>query len=321
MKNNYVLLSAALSAVLSAVSCSRENVGEIRSSEMVKYPVTLSVEAPQSKISISELSGESKINCVYLYAFDRASGNVESVKRFDAGQTSLELKLSRGKKTIVAVANYDTAISVTDSTSLESSVVSLSTIRKDNVVMVGKTSVNVNGASSASIELKRRVAKICFSKLTTDFSAPAYKSSTFTVKDVYLSDVSSSFQLAGATSLPSTLNPSALSETLGGIIGDANLGINMSGSTSQKIDRAYFSAPDYGTHRARLIVAATLQGVVYYYPLTLPKLEANKVYTVSDFKITRPGALTPDENVDIDSCTLTITVRDWDTGEEISQTI
>lgn len=318
MKNKVISIAAfGLAAV--ATSCNLEKIETEQMSSML-YPVTLSINAPGSKMSSSALENESRLNDICLYAFDEG-GTVEYVKSFGAGQTELELKLSHGKKTVYAVANCGNVLDVADKASLESAVLQLGLNTKDNFVMTGSSPLEVKGASSAEIELKRCVSKIILNKITTEFTAPAYQSANFIIKDIYLANVSGSFQVSATDKVPSVLNPNGLSESLGGLVADPELNIRLNGNTSVPLNKIYFSAPDVGSHRTKLMIVAQLQNTTYYYPLTLPKLERNKVYTVTDFKITRPGADTPGEDVEIETCTVKITVREWDSGEEISQTI
>ena len=62
----------------------------------------------------------------------------------------------------------------------------------------------------------------------------------------------------------------------------------------------------------RLVVEATLDGRKYYYPVTMPKMESNKSYEISELKITRPGSDDPDKPIEIVDQDFKITVNPWD---------
>lgn len=72
-----------------------------------------------------------------------------------------------------------------------------------------------------------------------------------------------------------------------------------------------------------LVVALSIDGTLYYYPVALdagPGLIANESYDVS-MTITNLGVTTPDQPLLKGSATITVTVDAWDEGDEIIETL
>ena len=83
---------------------------------------------------------------------------------------------------------------------------------------------------------------------------------------------------------------------------------NLEGSTGM------YKGPEGGPwsiRPTRLVIEATLDGQLYYYPITLPSLEYNKSYEISNLVITRPGSDDPDMPVVGFDVPFHITVNDW----------
>ena len=75
-------------------------------------------------------------------------------------------------------------------------------------------------------------------------------------------------------------------------------------------------SPMWSPRNTRLVVEALLGEQKYYYPVTLPALEANKKYDVT-LSITRPGVESPDAMVDKYTSVFSIVAQDWDEGDAI----
>ena len=76
----------------------------------------------------------------------------------------------------------------------------------------------------------------------------------------------------------------------------------------------------WSPRHTRLVVEALLGDTRYYYPVTLPEIESNKIYDVN-LKITRPGSSLPDIEVDKFAVGFTVQVKDWEIGASVSEEI
>ena len=95
----------------------------------------------------------------------------------------------------------------------------------------------------------------------------------------------------------------------------------------------HFGGSSFSARRTRLIVECEYNGSTCYYPITLPGLnpdssrgvlERNKVYTITNLTLTRPGSPDPDTPGDqvssIQTCTFNITVQPWINGQTYTET-
>ena len=71
---------------------------------------------------------------------------------------------------------------------------------------------------------------------------------------------------------------------------------------------------------ARLVLEAVLGGVQYYYPISLPELKQNTRYHVT-LNIVRPGATSPEQDMDKYAVSFKINVEEWKGPENITETI
>ena len=76
----------------------------------------------------------------------------------------------------------------------------------------------------------------------------------------------------------------------------------------------------FTARKTRLVVAATISGTRYYYPVTINTPERNKAYTV-ELTITGLGSTDPDQPVSKGAITASVTVQGWQTGATYEETI
>jgi hypothetical protein len=76
----------------------------------------------------------------------------------------------------------------------------------------------------------------------------------------------------------------------------------------------------FTARKTRLVVAATISGTRYYYPVTISTPERNKAYTV-ELTITGLGSTDPDQPVSKGAITASVTVQGWQTGTTYEETI
>ena len=69
------------------------------------------------------------------------------------------------------------------------------------------------------------------------------------------------------------------------------------------------------------MIETVIRNVTYYYPIDLPQIAANHTYDVSEVIITRLGSTDPDKHVEVGTVSVTIKVKDWETGNTTEITI
>lgn len=217
-----------------------------------------------------------------------------------------------------------------------------------NFVMMGTKDVEITSATTVEIAVDRLAARVWVKKITKNFSAAGLQDSEFKIVRMYLTNVVNQINL-GRDFVPDATeaywyNMMQYDETAekvsekdkfilrtgcAGIVpgtrtepGSVDLAVenamyaypnptqsdNLEGSTGM------YTGPEGGPwsiRPTRLVIEATLDGQLYYYPITLPSLEYNKSYEISNLVITRPGSDDPDMPVVGFDVPFQITVNDW----------
>ena len=71
----------------------------------------------------------------------------------------------------------------------------------------------------------------------------------------------------------------------------------------------------------RLVVEASINGKLCYYPISISDIKNNHTYNISELVITRIGSENPDTPVSYSQATFTVTVNSWEEGSDTSVTI
>lgn len=329
MKKCFVkVVIAALSFIAIFAACQKEMVNGYSSNERA----TLRISVPMDETKVISDANDAQVNHyqVFLFKDDYSLEDYTS-------QTSPDVTLdcTMGKKYIVAMVNAPLMDDIMDYRTLTEKTSLLSDNSVGSFVMEGLTVIDVATTNPAKIAVPvtRKVAKVELSSLTVAIDMPQYSSLAFKVSSVYLINVSSEIQYFP---MQKTV-PVSWSNQLAFVSEDANdltyddMGdFQVTESTpyttkntfytyANLIDNDSFSTT-WSPRHTRLVVEAMLGDQVYYYPVTLPKLEQNKVYGVN-LKITRPGSFTPDARIDKFDADFQITVKDWVQGETVDEEI
>ena len=80
------------------------------------------------------------------------------------------------------------------------------------------------------------------------------------------------------------------------------------------------SAAQWSPRYTRLVVETTYKNNTYYYPVNIPDIQSNTVYTVS-MKITRLGSSSPDIPVKTTSGGIEVDIKEWEYAKEINEVI
>lgn len=292
--------------------------------------VTLDVSVPLSSgTKVTDVAGEATVNSLQVFVF-RKDGVLEAEARDDAN--TLSLSCTTGPKDVYAVANAPRITGINTLNSLKSKVSALSENSPTSFVMSGVKDVTLSGPTSVEIEVKRLVARVCIRKITNNFTLEQYRTGVVKIKGIYLLNVQSSFQYLG--DLPAltwtnlhSFNSNAIPDLL--YSGVMNTALNY--GTPYETSNYFYCYPNptaddtseagTGARFTRLVVELDINGKSYYYPVSIPGIERNKSYEITELKITRLGAASPDEPVSSLTATFTLKVLDWEPGATLDPTI
>lgn len=324
MKTKIFLAAAAAAAVLAGCDKNQNPVTVSHDvGETSKLSVCIPLDGRTRAAGTVDVAEEDKLNSAQVYVFSE-SGILESYKNSDTG--NVDLVCTRGEKTVVAMVNAPSASDISTLSGLRMRATSLSDNKAGSFVMYGEKSLSVDAASlSVTMEVRRYAAKVVIQKITNKMSLAQYQSSPIEVTGIYLINVASSVAIAGASAPASWANRQKNEATSNCHYYEKPSSLKIrynSSETNPHYFYCYFNptvedsdAEEWSLRHTRLVVETLISGRTYYYPITLPPIVANTVYTIGELTITRLGPTTPDVIGVIGDVSYTISVAPWETTE------
>lgn len=325
---------AAAVAMLSACE-GKETVEQLPD---VREKVSLEVVMSSSETTkVSGVGGdeEKSVSNYQVLVYDMSSRMLEAFATPKPTDTSVSLECTVGPKEVVVLAN---APDVSSKVSYDA-FVATSSYLKDNavgsLVMEGHTSCDITSAmSSVTVNIRRIVSKVVLEKVEVDFESDVYDDMDFVLKSAYLTNVAAEKKYLAKGEDPALwynkIVKSDATEVDGLVFGsleDAELQ-NPSVYADNHHFYCYpnpckedtFSAEEWSPRPTRLVVEAELDGELYYYPVSLPVLQQNTKYHVT-LRIVRPGATSPEQDMDKSTASFTIKIEEWEESNGITEII
>ena len=345
-------------AMAAAVLCSCDKNADCVPCEENQETGTLAVsllfdEGAQTKAVTSYTTSqtyEKQVNKVQIFVFDE-SGKINIYKDAGTTQSGISISTTTGKKTVWAVVNGPDLSEVASVSELEDAALDLaanSTNASTGFVMAGSTTCTVSAtAATANVSVSRLVARVALQRVTNQLP-DGY--GALTIDNVVLTNVAGNQNIAGDAAAATWYNKmgrkdgaTESSQIIDGTTNKASCEALTFKSVGQTVNHGsnltistpylFYSYPNSNTagstgwvnpftaRASRLVVTATIDGVKYYYPVTLDKkLERNKAYTV-EMTITGLGSTDPDKPIEKGGLTAAITVLDWVDGGSYEETL
>ena len=353
MKKTFSILALAAAVLCSCdknadcVPCQKAEENQ----ELATLSVSLGFDDPQTRAVTAYTTAhdyEKAVNSVQILVFD-ASGKINIYK--DAGTAVSDIKLSTtaGQKTVWAVVNGPDLSAVATLSALQAKAVDLSdnnTTKTVGFVMAGSTSCTVSATGgTAAVTVSRLVSRVALQKVTNSLPS-GY--GALKIDNVTLINVVGNQNLAGNASIATWYNKMGRKD--GGVQADIIDGstnkascpsltfaapaatVNNGAAHTPATPHLFYCYPNatsadangwvssFTARKTRLVVAATISGTRYYYPVTINTPERNKAYTV-ELTITGLGSTDPDQPVSKGAITASVTVQGWQTGATYEETI
>ena len=352
MKKTLLLMAAVVAMACSCdgekdcIPCQKEDQAE------ATLAVNLDLEDDaQTKATayVTAQPYETAINDVQVLVFD-SSGALNAYVDADTKTSGINIKTTTGSKTIYAVVNGPDLSSVTTIPELNAKTIDLgdnSITSTAGFVMAGSTSCNVSTSSqNVNVTVRRFVSRVALQKvnnaLPTSYGA-------MTINNVTLINVVGNQNLAGTASVSTWYNkmgrkdgatatgqiidgstyvashPTLTFKSVGSSVAN---GASLTPTTpylfycypnSTTTDATGWSS-SFTARKTRLVVAATIGGTKYYYPVVIDTPARNTAYTV-ELTITGLGSTDPDKPVQKGSITASVTVEGWAAGAVYNETI
>ena len=343
-------------AAIAAMACSCDKNSDCEPCQEAETKATLNVsldfeDEPQTRATsyVTAQTYETKVNDVQVLVFD-STGALNAYVDADTKTSGISISTTAGSKTVWAVVNGPNLSSITTLSALQSTAVDLganSTTETTGFVMAGSTTCTVgSSASTASVAVKRLVARVALQKINNSLPA-SY--GALTVNNVTLINVAGNQNLAGTASISTWYNKMGRKDgaTATGQIIDGStyvashptltfksVGTSVANGASLTPTTPYLFycypnstttdatgwSSSFTARKTRLVVAATIGGTKYYYPVVIDTPARNTAYTV-ELTITGLGSTDPDKPVQKGSITASVTVEGWATGSIYNETI
>lgn len=347
------IIMAAMAAVITFASCNKEN-SFIADGGTGTIHVSIKEAAHSTKAVTAYTTSqdyEKAVKTLQLFVFD-SNGDINIYKKLD-NASSADISTTSGSKTVWAVVNGEDLSSVKTMTQLKSKAVMLEANSKTNgFVMTGSANCNVqsSGATSCTIEVSRLVARVALQEVRN--SLPASLGS-FTLEFFYLTNIVGNQSIDGTAAPATWYNKEGRADESNRVATHIiatdqaykascpdltfktyNRIVANGGSYKPTTPDLFYcykndstTKPDgfkstFSAQRTALVVVATINGKLQYYPVFLDKstIERNTSYTVA-VNITGLGSDDPNKEVEKGNLSVSIQVADWTAGATYDEII
>ena len=329
MKNfNIVKTAVAVTAAsVLLLSCEKDLPDTVKLPAGKRIPVEISI--PSSGTRVTEIGDEDRVNHLQVFAF-RSDGVLDAYSSADDSQ--LVLECTSGEKEFVAVVNAPEIDGIQNLAQLEAVRSELSDNSTSGFVMSGTASETVSsGNASVEITVSRLVARVSVSSITNSLAMPGYSDTPITLKAIYISNVAADACYLDSGQPTKWYNTGGSKKDCPALLCDDALNAGITKSKPYTTPHYFYcyanpagsdSSGDSSSPQAtRLVIETQIRNVTYYYPVDIPEIAANHTYDVKDVKITRLGSEDPDQMVETGAVSVTIRIKDWDTGHTTEITI
>jgi len=281
-----------------------------------------------------------------------ANGQLETYRRYTPKTTAFSIsgneaiKISLGAKTVVFVANAPSNMAasikcISDYNNWSAHSWTFAQNSTDMFTMSSKKELTVTGdvrldsSTDSTLMLKRQVSRVEFKGFKNDLPSSLGKLS---LEGAFLYNVNKNIDNStgtdnnywrkkdvatalGETSVEKLVNPGAYLPAAAKCTGSLSKGA----SWAEKDENRYFmygfpnpvaestdaSTKDWVT---KLVIQTKVNGIRYYYPIGIKGMESNKTYVINNVTVSRLGSTSPDKYVSTAALSISVTVKDWDTG-------
>ena len=317
-------------AALILAACNSEIVED--HSDYDEYWYDLTVGLPDSRTKVSEKNSPGTpdaINTLQVFVFDEG-GILEASDMTES--ESVVLTCKTGPKKVVSLVNAPEMTDVTTYSALCSASSFLDDNTIDSMVMSGETEVNLTATSSVTIPVSRLAAKVVLRQVMNNFKFKSDQDAEFLVTHVYLLNVGAERGYLSAATPKQWYNMMELDtfDSPAFTYEQLSSPVKLPYSSTWTADKYFYCYPNptetdssdetWSARRTRLVLEATLDGEVMYYPVTLPVIEPNSSYEVT-VKITRRGSPSPDIPVTGIAAEFSVDVQSWIARDRIEEVI
>ena len=331
MKRKIFVAASVLAAM---ISCERNEGSQSVNTGADKAMLEVRMVSEDTKVSGEGGDEEKSVSDYQVLVYDMSSRSLESYAKPDPDAVDVQFECRLGEKEIVVLAN---APDMRDMISYDAFLVKKSYLADNSeghLVMEGNASMDLSlSGGSVTVDLRRMVSKVILDGITVDFEHDEYDDLDFILKKIYLTNVAGDMTYSAETADPALWYNKIVqtsSDDVDGMILETFTDVNLKGATDYTSSHHFYCYPNpyenddfslqWSPRPTRLVVEAELGGEVFYYPVSLPVLERNNRYHVT-LHIVRPGAKTPEQEMDRQAASFTINIVGWQGSSSVSETI
>ena len=320
---------AAVAATLCTVACNKNmdtQINEIPNpaNEQERFELKVQVRSGgdlvQTKSTTITPASEVIVNNLQVFVF---RGDALDAYGKVTGEDEITLSCTAGERQVYALVNCPDLSAIATKTALLAASSQLSGNGPTSFQMIGhQDEVDLPDDSPVTIDVHRLAARVVIKKISRDFTVSALAAKSLTIDQIFITNVAGDINY-GETASPSVwYNKMAYSNEQALFTYDAPAS-SLANAASYSTAHSFYAYPNptvgdaeagsWSARHTRLVVKTTLGTDVYYYPITLPVLQANKSYEIEELILTRPGSDNPDKPVSFQDCTFQLNVVDWTT--------
>lgn len=299
---------AVLLAAAGLVGCNEKTVDLSTDEISTGEKIQLTVKLPVATTKVTGPASDDHVGDIQVFVFDK-NGVYETSS--SGGGSSLSLTCTTGEKKIVALVNAPKENGVRNIDELRARTADLADCSENSIVMAGEVTKVLESSATLTMTVERIAAKVAVEKITTDFTLDQHKDLDFKVKSIYLINV------AGERAYLVNNTPSLwynagehIDATAPSFLHDEVASGTIANGSSYETEHYFYCYPNSTATKTRLVVEAQIGSYIYYYPVTLEKVDPNTAYTYS-LTITRLGSDSPDKPVEDGAVQFNVTVKDW----------
>lgn len=320
---------AAVAATLCTVACNKNMDAQINEmpesaqEQQERYDLKVNVRSGdlvQTKSTSIMAAYEIQVNNLQVFVF---RGDALDAYATVNNDDELTVSCTGGERQVYALVNCPDLSSISSMTALLATRSQLSNNTGTSFQMIGhQDGVTLPNDSPVTIDVHRLAARVVIKKITRAFTSSALAAKAFSIDQVFLINVAGDINFGETTNPSVWFNQLAYNSEQATFTYDAPAA-TLANNASYSTVHNFYAYPNptvadsesttWSARHTRLVVKASLGADVYYYPITLPELEANKSYEIEELILTRPGSDTPDKPVSIQECSFQINVLGWTT--------
>lgn len=319
MKNSiFMTMLVASVLMLSCAKTETETVGMLSSADG-KIGVTFSVEPPLTKATVAS-EADMTVQSIQVFVF---LGNNLDVYGSNTGN-SLTIQCTPGQREIYVLANAPSLDKITTKSALLETASQLrnSSVKDCNSFeMIGCSTETLSLSNTdITIPIRHITSRVVVSSIKKQFKSAALEALEFKVVNIYLVNVAGDCTYGGEQAPTLWYNKLADCNEIPEIVKD-KVDAVVTASKPHTVTHTFYAYPNpteedsdsdmWSPRYTRLVIETKLGDDTFYYPVSLPRIESNKSYNISEIKITRPGSTSPDKPVSYLDCSFTVSVEPW----------